>query len=135
MAVILLHVGHHYATKLRPQNQSAFAGLLIYFMHLIHARNMEDIKQNIYSKYTLILPTHLQLHPQITSFQSYTYISHHPHPCTTSHQTYPLHLKVPVLFRATVQITKLSAQFLSGAAISSLLVLNVFFILPYSQKT
>ena len=78
MAVILLHVGHHYATKLRPQNQSAFAGLLIYFMHLIHARNMEDIKQNIYSKYpsTITSPNYIfpKLHIYFSSSSSVHYV-------------------------------------------------------------
>ena len=61
MVVFLLHVSHHYATQLHPWNKSAFVRLLIYFIDLINARNMEDIKQCIYSKYILMMPSHLQL--------------------------------------------------------------------------
>jgi len=67
----------------------------------------------IYSKYILIIPCHLQLHLQITFSQSYTYISHHPLPCCTSHHSHRLHLKVLILFRTTVYITKLIASFSS----------------------
>jgi hypothetical protein len=107
--MLVITTQHNYIHKTKVH----FFVFLIYFMHLINARNMEDIKQYIYSKYILIMPSHLQLHIQITPSQSYTYISHHPLPCCTSHQTRRLHLKVLVLFRATVHITKLIASFSS----------------------
>jgi hypothetical protein len=40
IVVILLRSGH----QLRPQNQSALVGLLIYLMYLINAENLEHIK-------------------------------------------------------------------------------------------
>jgi hypothetical protein len=42
----LEHVSDYYAIKVRPINQSAFYGLVIYFMHLIRARNTDTHKTN-----------------------------------------------------------------------------------------
>jgi hypothetical protein len=50
------HVGDRYAIKLHPQHQSAFVGLLTYFMGLINAQNME------YFKIYLVLAVHTISH-------------------------------------------------------------------------
>jgi hypothetical protein len=108
-------------TSIKPN--STFC-ILRYFMHLIHARNMEDIKNlfQIHVKNTLL--------STITS-PNYTFPQLHIHFSSSLSVLYVPQNTTPFIWRSwyySVQQYKLPSllfHFLHFAAISSLLILNV----------